>query len=92
MALVEFTSNSAPYINADNLNEIQKSNIYSTDEIEIGKWIDNKPIYRKVIDLGVLPDTTVKAVSSGLIPTNITITKFYGCLGWTNKMRYPGSV
>ena len=49
MALVEFQNNSAPYINAENLNKIQESNIYSTSEIEIGKWTDNKPIYRKVI-------------------------------------------
>lgn len=28
---------------------ISDSNIYSTSEIEIGKWVNNKPIYRKVI-------------------------------------------
>ena len=42
------------------------TNTYSTNEMIIGKWIDGKPIYRKVIDLGVLPNTdTVK------IPHNI---------------------
>ncbi len=35
-------------------------NIYSTDEIAIGKWIDNKTIYRKVIDLGYLPADSTK--------------------------------
>lgn len=29
---------------------------YSTDEIIVGTWIDNRPIYRKVIDLGTLPN------------------------------------
>lgn len=28
------------------------SDVYSTDEIVIGKWINDKPIYRKVLDLG----------------------------------------
>ena len=32
------------------------ANTYSTNEQIIGKWIDGKPIYRKVIDLGVLPN------------------------------------
>lgn len=32
---------------------------YSTEEIVVGKWIDGKPIYRKVIDLGILPNTDI---------------------------------
>ena len=32
------------------------ANTYSTNETVIGKWIDGKTIYRKVIDLGVLPN------------------------------------
>lgn len=51
-------------ITADNLNDLQDnveeaidevqgnldtSNTYSTDETIIGKWINNKPVYRKVI-------------------------------------------
>lgn len=31
------------------INNIVKENIYSTEEVQIGKWIDNKPLYRKVI-------------------------------------------
>lgn len=27
---------------------LEKSNVYSTEETVIGKWIDGKPIYRKV--------------------------------------------
>lgn len=41
---------------------IAKQDVYSTDEIEIGTWIDGKPIYRKVIDFGVLPNNTSKYV------------------------------
>lgn len=53
MALIEFENNSAPYLNAENLNNnfeyLENLNNYSTDEIVVGKWTDNKPIYRKVI-------------------------------------------
>ena len=42
------------------------ANTYSNNEMVIGKWIDGRPIYRKVIDLGTLPNTdTVR------IPHNI---------------------
>lgn len=54
MALVEFQNNTAPYLNADNLNNnfnyLDGKNDYSTDEIVIGKWIDSKPVYRKVLE------------------------------------------
>ena len=37
---------------------------YSTDEVKTGgKWIDGKPIYRKVVDFGALPNATIKEVS-----------------------------
>lgn len=51
MALVEFKDlpNTTTPLNAENLNKIQEANKYSTDEIEIGQWVDGKPIYRKVI-------------------------------------------
>lgn len=32
------------------IEELKESNIYSTEEKVIGKWIDGKPIYKKVID------------------------------------------
>ena len=42
---------------------VNNSNSYSTNEIKTGgKWIDGKPIYRKVVDIGTLPDTTYKSV------------------------------
>ena len=50
---------------------------YSTDEIVIGEWIDGKPIYRKVIDFGALPNTNLKYVAHNI--NNIEIfTKAYG--------------
>ena len=51
MALIEFQNNTAPYLNADNLNNnfnyLDEKNDYSLQEKIIGKWINGKPIYRK---------------------------------------------
>lgn len=50
---------------------------YSTSEQVIGTWIDGKPIYRKVVNFGTLPNATTKEVSSGL--TNVdTIVSLRG--------------
>lgn len=54
----------------------QSNNNYSTDEIVIGKWIDGKPIYRKVVQ-GTTPSnsnlTNVVNLSSLSIDTLISI-------------------
>ena len=40
---------------------------YSTSETDTGKnWVDGKRIYRKVIDTGAMPNTTVKNVAHGI--------------------------
>lgn len=42
-------------------------NIYSTEEIIIGKWIDGKPVYRKVINVGAIasePITIAHGISN----------------------------
>ena len=50
---------------------------YSTTAVKIGKWIDGKDIYRKVVSIGNLPDTSQIKVDSGI--TNIgTVVKLYG--------------
>ena len=52
-------------IDENKIKELSKE-VYSTNETVIGTWIDGKPIYRKVVDLGILPNTiTVR------IPHNI---------------------
>lgn len=61
-------------VNADNLNAMQNRlwdeiervdniNEYSTSEKVIGKWINGKPLYRKVISFGSLPNSTTKNVA-----------------------------
>ena len=58
MALVTFVDDSAPYLNAQNLNKIHESNVYSTSEIEIGKYVDDKTIYKKTFT-GSIADATI---------------------------------
>lgn len=44
------------------------SDEYSTYEIKTNKvWIDGKPIYRKVINFGILPNNNIKKVSHGIL-------------------------
>ena len=52
--------------------------IYSTNEVKTNKvWIDGKPIYRKVIDIGNLPNATTKFISHNI--TNLgKVIRLYG--------------
>ena len=60
----------------DYLNEQLNNEIYSTEEVRIGTWL-GKPLYRKVIDFGALPNTTNKQVNNNV--TNIsTVVRAYG--------------
>ena len=49
--------------------------VYSTEETLTGEtWIDGKPIYRKVIECGPMPNATTKQVSTGL--SNVFYTDY----------------
>lgn len=51
---------------------------YSTNEVLTDKvWINGKPIYRKVIDLGALPNATTKVVNHGISNLDVIIN-WYG--------------
>lgn len=48
----------------DTKNYVDGTNSYSTNEVKTGgKWIDGKPIYRKVVNFGALPNATIKGVT-----------------------------
>lgn len=55
------TSARASLVNS--INEVNNKNNYSYTEKKIGKWVDNKIIYRKVIDIGTLPGQTSKSIA-----------------------------
>ena len=90
----DYPSTDTP-LTANNLNQMQNDihneivetdekitnlSTYSSNEIIIGKWINNKPLYRKVIDIGTLPSSSgSKTVSTGLDFQNTCICrKLYG--------------
>ena len=61
-----------------NGNQIIVNNIYSEDEMVIGKWIGNKPIYRKVI-------VTTNALNTTTVTINHNIENFehiVNCYGY----------
>ena len=65
MANIDFQNETTP-ISDTNLNSIQEISVYSTNEMEIGLWIDGKPLYRKVISFGALPNNTTKSVAHNI--------------------------
>ena len=52
--------------------------VYSLNETKIGTWIDGKPLYRKVIDCGNLPNATTKSINTGMIANQQNIVKITG--------------
>ena len=62
---------SASNLNAmvDNIYSDLDANVYSTTETVIGTWL-GKPLYRKVIDFGTLPNTTTKSVNHNISNLN----------------------
>lgn len=84
--------------NASDMNEIKKVvnenaniNEYLTTEQVIGKWINGKLLYRKIIDLGNLPNNTAKTVPTGLIfnSSNCILTNLYGVASYSNGISFP---
>lgn len=62
----------------NNATELSNLGTYSESEVNTGKkWINNKPIYRKVVDFGNLPNATSKSTAHGI--SNLgTIVKMDG--------------
>lgn len=75
---IEEGSTATSYVPYLNLEEaMQENEVYSTSEVRIGTWIDGKPLYRKVIAFGELPNTSTKQVAHNI--SNLDkIVKLYG--------------
>lgn len=56
----------------------KQEEVYSANEQAIGTWIDGKTLYRKVVNLGNLPNASAKSVSTGL--SNVNYVKSYGMM------------
>jgi len=90
--LAEFYQGILPYLGGmpDVLaNKFSKSDLYSTDEKMIGRWIDGKPLYQKVVNTGALPSVaTTKIVPHGI--NNIeTVVSVEGITKNTNGTHTP---
>ena len=47
---------------------------YSTSEVNTGlKWINGKPIYRKVVNFGALPNSTYKIINHNISNINFIV-------------------
>ena len=53
---------------------VDSKNVYSTDEIVVGKWIDGKPIYRKVYEISSLPNNGRMNVDCNILNVQHVIT------------------
>lgn len=83
--------NSTSTTNALSANQGRNITTYSTTETRVGTWIDGKPIYRKVINFGNLPNSTNKKISHNIdnIETIINIGGYATEVGISTKNFYP---
>lgn len=63
-------------------------NTYSTEETMVGTWIDGKPIYRKVINIGNLPNNATKTIVHGIANIN-NIVKCHGMSTTNSNLNFP---
>jgi hypothetical protein len=73
--------------------EFSNKQIYSSNEQVIGTWL-GVTLYRKVINIGAIPNKTTKTIGSGL--TNESVVKIYGIAknsdGYCLPLPYTNSV
>lgn len=75
--------------NKKTLKEIlDASNVYSANEVVVGKWIDGKPLYRKMVDFGSLPSNNVIDKAHNIANTEHIHVNLAGTLWCTNNQSY----
>lgn len=69
---------------------INNSDSYSTSEVKTnGRWIDGKPIYRKVISNITTPSTTNSWVSIGSVSNVSALINMYGFVTASDGRKMP---
>lgn len=70
-------------------NQVNKLTSYSYEEQVIGKWVNGKPLYRKTINIGGLPNKSQKTTNHNI--ENIsTVVRVYGyATNYTNYLPMP---
>lgn len=64
-------------------------NNYSTTETVVGRWINGKPIYRKIVDIGVLPNATGKSVNHGISSLESVVRTYGMAEGPSSQLPLP---
>lgn len=47
-------------------SKIKEQGTFSFEEKRIGTWIDGKPLYRKMVAFGALPENSTKSINHGI--------------------------
>lgn len=72
------------------INELKNAEVYSTTEVKTNKtWIDGKPIYRKVINMGYLPNKNAKLTNHNISDID-KITYQYAIISDSSGLTYQG--
>ena len=56
---------------------------YSTDEQVIGKWTDGKPLYRKVVEIGSLPNNKAQTYNHNI--SNMDMLTYYDLIWYDTE-------
>lgn len=64
----------------DTIIPVCEYDVYSTSEQVAGIWIDGKPLYKKTINFGALPNATQKDVQHGI--SNLKRVVRFECLAY----------
>ena len=83
------TANKSSMVNS--INEVNNKFDYSTEEQVIGKWIDGKPLYRKIVSGAVPQSDYYPTVATGI--TNLDkVVSISLCLAYGDNRQYFSSV
>ena len=64
--------------------------VYSTDEVKTNKvWIDGKPIYRRVYNVGTMPNSGAKNINAGITNFGTCVNIFGGATNGDNCITLP---
>lgn len=90
--VLSYDSTAEKWVNSDLPDLV----IYSLEEREIGKWVDNKTLYQKTIPIEALPNNTTIQINHN-IPNIDTIWVYDGFAcdptndGFTNQLNLPNT-
>ncbi len=75
--------------NASDIQQIKNTGLYSTSEVKTNKvWTDGRPIYKKTIYIGSLPNSSEKTVAHGVSDLDF-VTLIYGTSYNTSGRSFP---